>query len=265
MTHVIETTADETFFDDVPGAVTPGLIKRSAVLAYGILAYNVGVAGLIWLILALGGLAPVGLSNWQAGTASTGLLINLGLVGLFGLQHSVMARPVFKRWLGCFMPKATERATYMMASGIVTMTAIYFWQSLPGSVWQIESALAQLALWTVFALAWSYLFIATFVTNHFELMGLRQVYLYFVNKRHTTLPFTRRFMYRYSRHPMMLGVLVGLWSVPAMSVSHFVMSALFTLYVFIGVFFEERGLVMEFGEIYRKYKKEIGMFFPKIY
>lgn len=265
MTHVIETTADEIFVTKVPGEETPGLLKRSAVFIYGALAYNVGVAGLLWLILALGGLAPVGLSAWQANTTAMAILVNLGLVSLFGLQHSLMARPFFKSWLARYLPQAAERSTYMVASGIVTITAIYFWQPVPGIVWQVENGVVALTLWTVYALAFAYLFIATFVTNHFELMGLRQVYLYFVNKPYTSLPFTKKFMYRYSRHPMMLGFLVGLWSVPVMSVSHFVMSTLFTLYIFIGVAFEERGLMMQFGETYRKYKAEIGMFFPKIY
>ena len=146
----------------------------------------------------------------------------------------------------------TERATYMLISGIVTLLAINFWQALPGTVWSVDNTIAQIALWSMYALGWTYLLLSTFVTNHFELMGLRQAYLYFRNKPYTKLPFTRKFMYRYSRHPMMLGFLIGLWAVPEMSASHFTLSALFTLYIGVGVYFEERDLLKNFGDTYRK-------------
>jgi len=116
----------------------------------------------------------------------------------------------------------------------------------------------------VFAIGWAYLFVGTFVTNHFELMGLRQVYLYFVNRPYRPLPFVRKFMYRYSRHPMMLGVLVGMWSVPSMSISHFVMASLMTGYIAVGVFLEERDLVGQFGDAYRKYRQEVAALLPKV-
>jgi protein-S-isoprenylcysteine O-methyltransferase Ste14 len=264
MSHTIESTAESVFVKN-EAADSPGIVSRSAVLLYGILSYNIGVAGLVWLILAMGGLAPVGISSLQTGSMTSALLVNLGLVGLFGLQHSVMARAGFKIWLTGLIPEAAERATYMLMSGVVTMLAIYFWQPLPGTVWSVEHPVAQIALWAAYALGWGYLFIATFVTNHFELMGLRQVYLYFMNRPYTALPFTRKFMYRYSRHPMMLGFLTGMWALPVMSVSHFVMSFLFTLYVFAGIYLEERDLVQRFGDAYRKYRQEIATFIPGLY
>ena len=264
MSYTIENTIDAaTQYQST--SESPGILKRSAVLFYGILSYNIGVAGLVWLILAMGGLAPVGISPLQASSTISALFINLGLITLFGLQHSVMARAGFKKWITRFLPEATERATYMLMSGIVTITAIYLWQPMPGTIWAVENPVAQFALWTAYALGWSYLFLATFVTNHFELMGLRQVYLYFSNKPYTQLPFTRKFMYRYSRHPMMLGFLIGMWAVPAMSVSHFVMAMLLTVYIVIGVFLEERDLIKRFGTTYRHYKKEIAILIPKIY
>ena len=262
MSQTIESTADSLYVRDTD---SPGFIKRSAVLLYGILSYNIGVAGLAWLILAMGGLAPVGISSLQTSSIASALLVNLGLIGLFGVQHSVMARSGFKKWLTSFIPEAAERATYMLMSGIVTMLAIYFWQPLPGTVWSVENPVAQVALWTAYAFGWGYLFIATFVTNHFELMGLRQVYLYFTQRAYTSLPFTRKLMYRYSRHPMMLGFLSGMWALPVMSVSHFMMSSLFTLYIIVGVYLEEKDLVARFGETYRNYKKEIATLIPKLY
>lgn len=244
---------------------TPGLIKRISVLGYGILSYNIGVAGLLWIILAMGDLAPVGFSPLQTSNVIPAMLINLGLVALFGLQHSIMARARFKQRIKQILPEATERATYILMSGVFMAIAIYFWQPLPGNVWTVENTVGQVALWSAYALGWSYLFIATFVTNHFELMGLRQVYLYFTNKPYSTLPFTQKYMYKYSRHPMMLGLLIGMWALPTMSVSHLVMATLLTLYIGVGVFLEERELVNQFGETYRAYKKEIATLLPKIF
>ena len=244
---------------------TPGFLKRLGVLSYGLLAYAFGCGGLFWLIFALGGLAPVGLSEFVADSTLTAVLINAGLVALFGIQHSVMARAGFKKWIVKHIPPAVERATYMLASGVVTVAAIYFWQAIPGTIWTVDNTALHIAIWSLYALGWSYLLLATFVTNHFELMGLRQVYLYFRNKPYTELPFTRKFMYRYSRHPMMLGMLIGLWAVPVMSLSHLVMAGLFSIYVFVGLFFEERDLLKRFGETYRKYKTEIATFVPGMY
>ena len=260
MSNSIELTANnELAFE------TSGLTKRLSVLSYGLLAYVVGCTGLFWLILGFAGLVPVGLSEFRAESTSMAITINIGLIALFGLQHTVMARPRFKKWLTRFIPTAAERSSFMMMSGVVSIMAAYYWQALPGTVWAVDNIAAQIILWSIHAIAWTYLLLATFVTNHFELMGLRQVYLYFRNRPYHALPFTRKFMYRYSRHPMMLGFLVGMWSVPAMSVAHLAMAVLFTAYIFIGIGFEERDLMKNFGETYRKYKKDIATFIPGIY
>jgi len=241
------------------------LFKRVTVLFYGVFAYAVGCMGLFWLILGSGGIAPVGLSEWQASNTLQAVLTNIGLIILFGIQHSVMARPWFKRQLVKIIPHSAERATFMLMSGIATMSAIYFWQDIPGTIWVVENTLSRIVLWSLYAFGWTYLLLSTFVTNHFELMGLRQVYLYFRNQPYKPLPFTRKFMYRYSRHPMMLGVMIGLWAIPAMTVTHFIMATLFTIYVVIGIYFEEKDLIKDFGEVYLQYKKEIATFLPGMY
>lgn len=246
-------------------ATNIGLGRRLLVLGYGVFAYGIGVGSLMWLILTMSGLAPVGLSAFKADSASTAVGINLVLIVLFGIQHSVMARAGFKQRLKKILPEAAERATYLLASGVVTVIAIYFWQPIPGLVWQLENPAVVIGLWALHALAWAYLFIATFVTNHFELMGLRQAYLYFTQQPYTKLPFTNKLMYRYSRHPMMLGFLVGMWAVPTMSVTHFAMASLFTVYIAAGVALEERDLVRQFGDTYREYKKRIATLVPGIY
>jgi protein-S-isoprenylcysteine O-methyltransferase Ste14 len=241
------------------------LLKRVLVMAYGVFGYLVGVTGLTWFILAMGGLAPSAFSPFTTNTLASSLAVNIGLILLFGLQHSIMARPWFKKLLANIMPSATERSTFLILTGTVLMLAIWAWQPVAGTVWSVESTGAKIVLWSLYGLGWGYLLLATFVTNHFELMGLRQTYLYFTKKEYKKIPFTNKFMYRYSRHPMMLGLLIGMWCVPVMSLSQFVMASLLTIYVFTGLFFEERDLELEFGEKYKKYKEEIATLIPKIY
>lgn len=241
------------------------LSKRVLVLLYGLAGYLVGLVSLLWFILAMGGLAPVAFGPVQTTSTFDALAVNVSLVLLFGLQHSIMARPHFKAMMRNWMPQATERATFLLFTGIALISAIAFWQPLPGVVWQVEQSGLKIVMWGLFGLGWSYLLLATFVTNHFELMGLRQIYLYFRKQPYHSIKFTKKFMYSYSRHPMMLGLLVGMWCVPVMSVSQFIMASLFTLYVFIGLFFEERDLSKEFGDAYNKYKNEVASLIPKIY
>ena len=242
-----------------------GFSKRLSVLGYGIMSYLIGVAALLWILLGIADLAPVGLSPLHTDSAGLAVLVDLVLIVLFGLQHSIMARGSFKQGLQRLLPEAVERSTYVLMSGIVTAIAIYFWQPVAGQIWQVENTLLRAVLWTGFAAGWGYLFLATFVTNHFELMGLRQVYLYFTKQPYNKLPFTSKFMYRYSRHPMMLGLLLGIWAIPQMSVTQFIMSSLLTVYIAIGITLEERDLVKTFGETYRQYKNRIATFIPKIF
>jgi len=260
MSQTIEATASTLAIDEAPS-----LSNRLSVLGYGVLSYAIGVGGLMWIILAMGGLAPVGFSPLQTSSVAAAILVNIALIMLFGLQHSIMSRASFKNNLKKFLPKATERSTFVLLSGIAMAIAIYFWQPIPGTVWSVENTTAIIILWSAYAIGWGYLFVATFVTNHFELMGLRQVYLYFTGQPYTKLPFTRKYMYRYSRHPMMLGILVGMWALPVMSVSHFVMSTLLTLYIVIGVILEERDLIKQFGDTYREYRKQIATLIPKVF
>ncbi len=260
MTHevAIDTNA-------LPSSLDTSMAKRGLVLLYGLTGYLVGLVSLLWFILAMGGLAPTAFSPLQSASTTGAITINIGLIVLFGLQHSIMARPGFKTMMRRSMPKATERATFLLLTGLTLMFAIAFWQPIPGLVWQVENTSLMVSLWALYGLGWAYLLLATFVTNHFELMGLRQTYFYVRNLPYRKVNFTNKYMYKYSRHPMMLGLLIGMWCVPVMSISQFVMASLLTLYVFIGIFFEEKDLMNEFGESYKKYKKEVAALIPKIY
>jgi len=235
--------------------------SRISVMIYSLLAYTVGMAGLFWLILASGGLVPYGFGPIEPGSLLIGILINSGLIFLFGLQHTVMARQGFKQKMKAIFPEPVERATFTLASGIMMAFIVWNWQALPGTVWLVENEMARAIMWTMYAAGWGYLVLATFVTNHFELFGLRQAWLYFRGVPYTSIPFVRKWMYTYSRHPMMLGILFGLWFIPEMSVTHFALSLLLTLYIVAGVHFEEKDLLDQFGESYREYKQEVGALF----
>ncbi len=260
MTHevAIDTNA-------IPSPQGTSLSKRGLVLVYGVTGALVGLVSLLWLILAMGGLAPTSIGPLHSASTSGAIAINVGLVVLFGLQHSIMARPGFKATMRRWMPQATERATFLLLTGLTLMFVIAYWQPLPGLVWQVENTGLMIGLWALFGMGWAYLLLSTFATNHFEFMGLRQTYFYVRNLPYSKLKFTNKYMYSYSRHPMMLGLLLGMWCVPVMSVSQFVMASLLTLYVFIGMFFEERDLINEFGDAYKKYKNEVAALIPKIY
>ena len=241
--------------------VSEGLGSRVFALGYALAAYTIGAGGLFWLILAAGGFVPIGFINIAGGNAITALVINTLLVITFGVQHSVMARTRFKNWLTRYIPRHLERATFVLVSGALTALIMVCWQVVNTTVWQVESAVFSYILLGGYVFGIVYLMASSFVTNHFELFGLRQAWLYFSQKPYKPLEFKQRWMYRYSRHPMMLGILFVLWCSPEMSVTRLTLAVLFTIYIFEGIRHEEGGLIEEFGEKYETYRKQIGLFF----
>ena len=238
-------------------------MKKTAILFYGIFAYIVALIGQVWFILYLGDwefmtetiYAPQQLSFVLATT------VNLALVLLFGLQHSVMARSFFKNYLIRFIPEPAERSTYVLFSGIALILVAYFWQPIDSYVWKTEGMLATV-LTTLSLLGWTFSVIATFIINHFELFGLQQVYLNFLEKETPEIDFQERLFYTFVRHPIQLGVLVGIWFTPLMSYGHLMFSLFFTVYIFIGLWYEERDLVTELGEVYEVYRSRVAKIVP---
>lgn len=237
------------------------LADRVFALGYALFAYTVGAGALFWLIFAAGGYAPLGFVDLSAGLDVLALTVNAMLVILFGIQHSVMARRKFKNWWTQYVPEHLERATFVLVSGVLSLVIIACWQTVDATVWQVANPVAVIGLQILYAAGIVYLLASSFVTNHFELFGLRQAWLYFTNKPYTPLEFKQRWMYRYSRHPMMFGFLFIFWASPEMSVTRFVFALLFTVYIFEGIRHEEGGLIEEFGDTYREYQNKIGMFF----
>ena len=240
------------------------MIKRISVLIYGILSYALFFGVFSYTILFIGniGVSP---SLDSAGTSSLGtaLLIDVGLLAAFALQHSIMARPGFKRLWTRIIPKPMERSTFVLAASLLLGAAVYFWQPLGGVIWQVENTSAIIAIYTLFATGWAMVLTASFLINHFDLFGLRQVWLYFRGKPYTPVKFGTPWLYRYVRHPLYVGFLIGMWAAPTMTVAHLVFSLLCTGYIFVGAFLEERDLAKSLPE-YKQYKKEVPMFVPKI-
>jgi len=238
----------------------PGIIGKSALLVYGLTSYTVGVAGLSAIVLLMAGLIPAGLFQ-VTGNNTLAVIINVALVCLFGLQHSLMARPWFKAFFHNLFGQAGERSTFVWSSGVVALILVAGWQSVDGIIWQATSTVLVALLWVGFAVGWVYLLAATFAINHWDLFGLRQVWLGATGRPYSAPQFKESWMYRYSRHPIMLGVLIGIWSVPDMTASKFVLTLCFTAYVFVGVWFEERDLIRHLGGTYQNYKQRVRMFF----
>lgn len=235
-------------------------IGPSLGMLYAVVAYLVSAGALFWLFLASSGWLPYGFFDQESAWQSA-LGWNLALILIFALQHSIMARKAFKRWISRFVADHLERSTYALMSGVCLVFIILTWQPLPGFAWQIRENWLRNTLYAINFLAVGYVFVAASITNQFELFGLRQAYLHWKGESYFPLPFRRILMYRYSRHPMMLGMLVILWSAPQMSLTHLTLSCLLSAYIFAGIQFEEKGLRHEFGQDYEKYWNEVGMFF----
>jgi len=246
----------------VPGAsLRVGLFARFFSLSYALIAYSIGAGALFWFFFVAIGVAPQVAVDLTGDQYFLGLLVNLLLVAMFGFQHSVMARPAFKaRWTR-IVPVHLERATYVLFSGLFLVPIIVFWQVMPGIVWQVEHEGAALVLTIIACLGFAYLLFASFLTNHFELFGLRQAWLFAVNKPYTELNFQTHWLYRFSRHPIMAGLLVLFWSTPDMTATRFSLALLLTAYIFVGVRIEEKTLIEQFGQTYADYRNRVGMFF----
>ena len=247
---------------ETPSEDQHGLLARTAVLAYGVTAYAIGVAGLCWLIGGSLGLIPFTGGPVSLGSVEARVAFNLAFVALFGLQHAIMARPAFKaRWTRV-VPPAIERSTFVLVTGLLVSGFMWLWQPLPEVVWSVEQPLVAGFLFALGALGWAYLFTASFAIDHFELFGLKQVWNAFRGGEARPHRIVSRLMYRFDRHPLMSGMLFGLWCTPLMRVDHLVLAAGLTTYIVLGVLIEERTLVAIHGEEYRSYRRRVPALVP---
>jgi protein-S-isoprenylcysteine O-methyltransferase Ste14 len=235
---------------------------RFAVLLYSVVSYAVFLAVFLYLIAFVGNVGvPRSIDAGPAVGAAAALAIDLALILLFGLQHSVMARPAFKRWITRGIPPAMERSTFVLAASAVLALLFWQWRPLPATVWRFEGATA-VALAVACALGWATVLLSTFLINHFDLFGLRQAWLNFVQRPLTPLPFRTTLLYRLVRHPIMLGFLIAFWFTPHMTVGHLLFALGMTVYILIGVRHEERDLAQALGEPYVAWRRETPAFLP---
>jgi protein-S-isoprenylcysteine O-methyltransferase Ste14 len=240
------------------------MLKRVFTLGYGILAYALFFGVFHYTILFIGNIiVSPSLDAVGHGDLGRALMIDIGLLTAFALQHSIMARPAFKRTWTKLIPEPAERSTYVLASTLLLGCIVYFWQPLGGVLWQVSDPLAVGLLYGLFAIGWAILFLASFQINHFDLFGLRQVWLYFRGRPYTPLAFKTPWLYRHMRHPLYVGLMIGLWATPTMTVAHLVFALLCTGYIFVGVRLEEKDLEAALPE-YRQYKQDVPMFMPDI-
>ena len=240
-------------------------MQRILALGYALVAYLIFFASFVWLILFTGDLpyAPTTVDRAIDGAPlAQAVLVDLGLIALFGLQHSVMARPAFKaRWTK-IVPPSVERTTYVLAASIALILILRFWHTLPGELWDVRGAAITPAIWALFAIGWGVLFISTWLINHFELFGLLQAWRH---GRETPVapPVLREpLFYKWVRHPLYLGFAIAFWATPHMTSSHLLLAAGMTLYILVGIAHEERDLVAHFGPAYDDYRKRVGMLIP---
>ncbi len=243
---------------------TNSILNRITVLLYGLVAYGAFLATISYAAGFVGNfLVPKSIDSPRTTTLLTAILTNAGLLMLFAVQHSVMARPFFKRWITRYIPEAAERSTYTLAASLALLLLFWLWQPLGGMLWQVENPLGRVALQAGSAFGWLLVLATTFLINHFDLFGLRQVWLHFRNREYTPVRFNTPGPYKLIRHPLYAGFLFAFWFTPTMTATHLFFAVMTTGYILVGIQFEERDLRMAHPE-YAKYKQHTPMLVPRL-
>jgi len=225
------------------------------VLFVGTFCYAIGFIGDV--------VVPKTIDSGAPGPLAEALAVNLLLLGIFAVQHSVMARRSFKAWWTRIVPPAVERSTFVLAATAALALICWQWRPIPEPVvWRVENAAATQLLWAVFWLGWGVLLLSTFLIDHFELFGVHQPLAKLFGKEIPEPKFRTPLLYRYVRHPIYLGFVLGMWAAPVMTAGHLLFAAGATGYILVGIWFEERDLVHQFGEQYRRYRDQVGMLLP---
>ena len=234
-------------------------------LIYGALSYTVFLVAFLYAIGFVGNLiVPKTIDSGTQGPIPGALLVNVLLLGAFAIQHSVMARPGFKKWWTKIIPRSIERSTFVLLASLLLLLLYWQWRPMTTQVWAVENSAGQILLQGLFFLGWLIVFFGTFMINHFDLFGLRQVYLKLRNQEYTDLGFRVSGFYKFIRHPIMLGFLIAFWATPVMTVGHLLFAVATTGYILIALQLEERDLVNHFGEQYQEYRRKTSMLMPRM-
>ena len=240
-------------------------MKRLAALLYGTLCYLIFFGTFVYAIGFVANIGvPKSIDSGSSGDVWPSLIVNLGLLALFGLQHSVMARPAFKRLWTRVVPDHVERSTYVLASSLALIVLFWQWRPMTASVWNTTTEPYHTLLWVACGLGWALVLVSTFMISHAHLFGVRQVADYFGRKPPSQPDFQIRGLYRQMRHPIMTGFLVAFWSTPDMTTGHLLFAVVTTGYILVALQFEERDLIAAFGERYHRYREQVPMFFPHL-
>jgi protein-S-isoprenylcysteine O-methyltransferase Ste14 len=240
------------------------MLARVLTFGYGVIVYLIFVAVLVYTIGFLANaVVPRGIDEGAVGPVWASVLINAGLLGLFAVQHTVMARPGFKRWWTRFVPQAIERSTFVLAASLVLALVVWLWRPLPAIVWSVEGGATRLLPHLVYGFGWFVVVGSTFLIDHFDLFGLRQVAARARERAYEPVGFRQPLVYRLVRHPIMVGFLIAFWATPDMTAGRLLFAVLGTAYILVGVRFEERDLRRGLGEAYVNYQAQVPRFVPR--
>lgn len=238
-------------------------MSKYGTLVYGLVSYVLFLVVFLYAIGFVSGFLVIKTIDTGAvvGLAEA-LLVNLALMSLFAIQHSLMARQRFKKWLGQYVPKSIERSTYVLLSSLGLALLFWQWRPIPNTVWTIANPSLAAAVLGLSLLGWLTVLSSTFLINHFELFGLHQVVNNLTNRAMPSPRFYTPLLYKFVRHPIYLGFIVAFWAAPVMTLGHLLFAAVTTAYIFLGIFLEERDLIAVFGDDYVLYKKRVSMILP---
>jgi len=238
---------------------------RVIAFIYGVVAYGVFFVTFLYAIGFVENIAvPKSVDGDAASGGGAAILVNVGLLGLFGLQHSIMARPQFKRWWTTVVSPAVERSTFVLLGSLLLALMMWQWRPMPSIVWHVGQPVVRAALIALSYGGWLLVLYGTFVIDHFDLFGLRQVFLHLRGIQYTHPPFVERSVYKLIRHPLMLGFIIAFWATPTMTQGHLLFAAVTTGYILVGIRLEERDLLAILGEDYRLYRLRTPMLLPLV-